>query len=43
MDNIAENIIAIRKKDISKANEAFADFMSIAWKTLVSPINPVIG
>lgn len=29
MDKVAENIIAIRKRDISKANEAFADFMSL--------------
>ncbi len=34
MDNIAENIIAIRKRDISKANEAFADFMSLTEKCL---------
>lgn len=30
----AENIIAIRKRDISKANEAFADFMSLTEKCL---------
>lgn len=29
MNKVAENIIAIRKRDISKANEAFADFMSL--------------
>lgn len=34
MDNIAENIIAIRKRDICKANEAFADFMSLTEKCL---------
>lgn len=34
MDKIAENIIAIRKRDISKANEAFADFMSLTEKCL---------
>ena len=28
MDNVVENIIAIRKRDISKANEAFADLDS---------------
>lgn len=34
MDKVAENIIAIRKRDISKANEAFADFMSLTEKCL---------
>ena len=34
MDNVVENIIAIRKRDISKANEAFADFMSLTEKCL---------
>ena len=34
MDKIEENIIAIRKRDISKANEAFADFMSLTEKCL---------
>ena len=34
MDKISENIIAIRKRDISKANEAFADFMSLTEKCL---------
>ena len=34
MDKITENIIAIRQRDISKANEAFADFMSLTEKCL---------
>lgn len=34
MDKIAENIIAIRKRNISKANEVFADFMSLTEKCL---------
>lgn len=34
MDKIVDNIIAIRKRDISKANEAFADFMSLTEKCL---------
>ena len=34
MDRIAENIIAIRKRDISKANEAFAEFMKMAERNL---------
>lgn len=29
MEKLEENIIAIRKRDISKANEAFANFMSL--------------
>lgn len=27
MDNVVENIIAIRKRDISRANEAFSDYV----------------
>lgn len=34
MDNVVENIIAIRKRDISRANEAFSDFMSLTEKCL---------
>lgn len=34
MDEVVENIIAIRKRDISRANEAFADFMSLTEKCL---------
>lgn len=34
MDKITENIIAIRQRDISRANEAFADFMSLTEKCL---------
>ena len=34
MDNVEENIIAIRKRDVSRANEAFADFMSLTEKCL---------
>ncbi len=34
MDIITENIIAIRQRDISRANEAFASFMSLTEKCL---------
>ncbi len=34
MDKITENIIAIRQRDISRANEAFASFMSLTEKCL---------
>ena len=34
MEEVSENLIAIRKRDVSKANEAFADLMSLTEKCL---------
>lgn len=34
MEEVSENLIAIRKRDVSKANEAFADLMSLTEKFL---------
>ena len=42
MDKVAENIIAIRKRDISKANEAFADFMSLTEKCLNDKVKDIL-
>ena len=34
MDEVSENLIAIRKRDVGRANKAFADLMSLTEKCL---------